>query len=113
MRSWSAPPEGTYVWKVRPRAAAGDKRIVGTRWACSNKGDELRPDVRCRLVCQEVKTYETEEFYAAPPPGETLEMILSFAVEDTDLQVSLMDIARAYSNAEIDREVFVELPPEA
>jgi len=101
------------VWHVVPRAAAGGKRVVGTRWVCSNKGDEARPDVRCRLVCQEVKTYETEEFYAATPPSETLRMILSFAAENPALQVSLVDISRAYFNAEISREVFVELPPEA
>ena len=40
-------------------------------------------------------------------------MILSFAAEDPTLQVSLVDISRAYFNATIEREVFVELPPEA
>ena len=69
--------------------------------------------MRCRLVCQEVKAYETEELYAATPPGEMLKMILGFAAEDSDLQASLIDVPRAYFSAEVDREVFVELPPEA
>ena len=60
-----------------------------------------------------MKTYGTEEFYAATPPLEALRMILSFAAEDPALQVSLVDISRAYFNAMIEREVFFELPPEA
>jgi hypothetical protein len=105
--------KGKEVWQVVPRAQAQGKRIVGTRWVCCNKGDHKKPDVRCRLVCQEVKTYQSEEFYAATPPGETLKLILSFAAECESLQISLVDISRAYFNAWIGREVFVELPPQA
>ncbi len=42
------------------RNRAQGKRVVGTRWVCCNKGDRRTPDVRCRLVCQEVKTYQSE-----------------------------------------------------
>ena len=101
------------VWNVVARASAGDRRIIGTRWICSNKGDEVNPEIRCRLVCQEVKTYQTEEFFAATPPLETLRMILSIAAEDSNREVTLVDISRAYFNAFIEREVHVELPPEA
>jgi hypothetical protein len=65
------------------------------------------------LVCQEVKTYASEDFFAATPPIETLRLILSLAADDARKQVTLVDISRAYFNAVIKRRVFVELPPEA
>jgi hypothetical protein len=40
-------------------------------------------------------------------------MILSIAAEKTDRQITLVDISRAYFNAFIEREVYVELPKEA
>ena len=80
---------------------------------CSNKGDAEHPEIRCRPVFQEVKTYQSEEFFAATPPIESLRLILSLAAEKFERQVSLVDISRAYFNAPIGREVFVELPSEA
>jgi hypothetical protein len=64
-------------------------------------------------VCQEVKTYNSEEFFAATPPIESLRMILSLAADDERRQVTLVDISRAYFNALIARLVHVELPPQA
>jgi hypothetical protein len=46
------------VWRVVPRHRARGQRVVGTRWVNSNKGDHEHPEIRCRLVAQEVKTYE-------------------------------------------------------
>ena len=60
-----------------------------------------------------MKTYQSEEFFAATPPIESLRFILSLAAEKFERQVSLVDISRAYFNALIGREVFVELPSEA
>ena len=65
------------VWRVVPRSRAAGHRILGTRWVCTNKGDDRRPDVRCRFVAQEGKTYQSEEFLAAIPSIETLRMILT------------------------------------
>ena len=83
------------VWEVMPRSRAAGRRVVGTRWVCSNKGDAEHPEIRCRLVCQEVKTYQTEEFFAATPPIESLRMILSLAAEGPGRHVTLVDISRA------------------
>lgn len=96
-----------------PKSRAADKRVVGTRWVSCNHGDAANPDIRCRLVCQEVKTYPSEEFYTATPPLEALRLILSLAADNPVLEVCLLDISRAYFNAEIGREVYVELPWEA
>jgi hypothetical protein len=101
------------VWKVVPRAQAAGRRVVGTRWVSCNKGDAEHPEIRCRLVCQEVKTYNSEEFFAATPPIESLRLILSLAADDERRQVTLVDISRAYFNALIARLVHVELPPQA
>jgi hypothetical protein len=101
------------VWKVVPRSQAAGRRVVGTRWVSCNKGDTEHPEIRCRLVCQEVKTYNSEEFFAATPPTESLRMILSLAADDERRQVTLVDISRAYFNALIGRLVHVELPPQA
>ena len=77
---------------------------------CCNKGDSINPDVRCRLVCQEMKRYGTDEFFAATPPIETMRLLVSMAAESEDLVMSLVDISRAYFNANIGREVYVEMP---
>ena len=64
-------------------------------------------------MAQEVKTYESDEFFAATPLTESLKLIISMAAEDPRRQVTLVDISRAYFNAKIGRKVYVELPPEA
>ena len=51
------------------------------------------PDIRFRLVCQDVDTYDSDKFYAATPPLESLRFIVSSAVEDQRRQVSLADIS--------------------
>ena len=101
------------VWRVVPRKHARGQRVVGTRWVNSNKGDREHPEIRCRLVAQEVKTYETDEYYAATPPTEALKLVVSMAADDSRRQVTLVDISRAYFNAKIGRKVYVELPLEA
>ena len=101
------------VWRAVPRPRAPGMKVIGTRWVCCNKGDSINPDVRCRLVCQEMKRYETDELFAATPPIETMRLLVSMAAESEDLVMSLVDISRAYFNANIGREVYVEMPPEA
>ena len=83
------------MWRIVPRSRAEGQRIVGTRWVSCNKGDAAHPEIRCRLVCQEVKTYNSDEFFAATPPSETLRMVLSLAADDSTRQVTLVDISRA------------------
>ena len=101
------------VWRAVPRPRTPGVKVIGTRWVCCNKGDSINPDIRCRLVCQEMKRYETDEFFAATPPIETMRLLVSIAAESEDLVMSLVDISRAYFNANIGREVYVEMPPEA
>jgi hypothetical protein len=101
------------VWTPVPRARAQGKRVYGTRWVNSNKKDEADPEIRCRLVCQEVNRYATDKFFASTPPLEAMRLIMSIAAENRSSQLRLLDISRAYFNAPARREVYVELPPEA
>ena len=54
-------------------------KIIGSRWVNSNKGDAENPDVRCRLVAQEVNkgTGGCDDFYAATPPLEAKRLLFS------------------------------------
>lgn len=80
------------VWRAVPKSRAEGKRVIGTRWVSCNKGDAANPDIRCRLACQEVKAYQSEGFFVATPPLEALRLILRMAADDSELEVSLVEI---------------------
>ena len=46
------------------------KEQIGTRWVDANKGDKVHPEVRSRLVAQEIKRDRREDLFAATPPLE-------------------------------------------
>ena len=54
----------TECWRVTGKAP------VGTRWIDINKGDEVNPDYRSRLVAQEINDSKREDLFAATPPLE-------------------------------------------
>ena len=54
-----------------------DGKLIGTRWVNCNKGDVENPDVRCRLVAQEVAQEADVNFYAATPPLEAKRLLFS------------------------------------
>ena len=94
-------------------------KIVGCRWVNCNKGDVAEPDVRCRLVAQEVNHGDgpTDAFYAATPPLEAKRMLFSqWATErkrdGQHLKLSFVDIRKAYFNGKPVRSLYVRLPPE-
>ena len=107
------------------------KAPVTVRWVHTNKGDDITPNMRARLVAREMKNAGDESIFAPTPPLETLRTVLSLATtrlpgqsarcrdpdSDERIQISLVDISRAYFNARIDQsrdedQTFVELPPE-
>ena len=96
-----------------------DGKIVGCRWVNCNKGDLDNPDVRCRLVAQEVNHGDgpTDAFYAATPPLESKRLLFSqWATErkrdGRHLKISCVDIRKAYFNGKPNRSLYVRLPPE-
>ena len=120
------------VWVKCPhgqaRAVTG-RPPISVRWIDVNKGDDASPRYRSRLVARQLKArdHSGENFFAPAPPIEALRAVLSMATTSvgshkpnwdprspTRTQISMIDVARAYFNAECDpaEPTFVELPPE-
>ena len=120
------------VWEKRPRAEARQrtgKGAISVRWVDVNKGDDLNPRYRSRLVARQLKAHDRSgaSFFAPTPPLEALRTVLSLAattvgtwrpchdpVSERRTQISLLDISRAYFNAKVDpgSATYVQLPEE-
>ena len=119
------------VWSLVPTAEAKKetgKPPISVRWVHTNKGDDVHPNMRARLVAREMRNAGDEAIFAPTPPLETLRTVLSLATtrlpgqkplcrdptSERRVQISLVDISRAYFNAKIDQRypTFVELPLE-
>jgi len=120
------------VWIKRPRSEARDmtgKGPISVRWVDVNKGDDIHPKYRSRLVARQLKAHDKsgESYFSPAPPLEALRTVVSLAftaVGDWEpnhdpnspqrTQVSTLDISRAYFNAmkDADDVTFVDLPPE-
>ena len=121
------------VWKKMPRHLArtlSGRAPISVRWVDVNKGDDLNPNYRSRLVARQIKALDKsgDSFFAPAPPLEALRTVLGLAVTTIGShvpvldgssaersQVSLVDIKRAYFNARIDPRdppTFVQLPEE-
>ena len=121
------------VWLKVPRGRAKQmtgKPPISVRWVDVNKGDEVEPNYRSRLVARQIKAMDRsgDSYFAPAPPLEALRTVISLAatrigshqpIWDPEsprrTQLSFIDIKRAYFNAKVDRDaapVFVELPPE-
>jgi len=121
------------VWKKVPKArarASSGRAPISVRWVDVNKGDDLNPNYRSRLVARQLKATDTsgKSYFAPAPPLEALRTVISMAMTKTPThrpdwdpgsktrtQISLIDVKRAYFNAQIDPtepETFVQLPRE-
>ena len=96
-------------------------RPIPVRWVDVNKGDETRPEIRCRLVVVETARRTTIEkgdvvaTFASTPPLEALRFLLSAAVTgdpNEDQVVRALDISRAHLHSPVKRTICVEAPPE-
>jgi hypothetical protein len=110
------------VWVKMPRAEALKKgyKIVGTRWIDVNKGDEINPDLRSRLVSQEFNVGKTDGIFAATPPLEAVKMLISESATmekgqclEEEKVMMVNDVARAFFEAKMHRDLCVEIPEEA
>ena len=120
------------VWVKRPKHEARQKTgrgAISVRWVDVNKGDDLHPRYRSRLVARQLKAHDRSgaSFFAPTPPLEALRSVLSLAAtsigdwrpcydkeSERRTQIGLMDVARAYFNAKLDPGVstYVQLPAE-
>jgi hypothetical protein len=122
-----------HVWIKVPKAGArnsGGRSPISVRWVDVNKGDDMCPNYRSRLVARQLKAADKsgQSYFAPAPPLEALRTVISLTmtrvgdhrpdwdpVSPTRTQISLIDIKRAYFNAKIDPtdpDTFVQLPPE-
>ena len=91
---------------------------VSVRWVDVNKGVDVSPNIRSRLVAGQIHQPGEEAIFAPTPPLESLRTILSLAVTDITgrrrhvrdprseqrTQMSAIDISRAYLNASMEEE---------
>ena len=120
------------VWRKRPRQEAYSRTgrpPISVRWVDVNKGDDMNPRYRSRLVARQLKAMDRSgaSFFAPTPPLEALRTVLSLAAtsvgdwrpcyaqtSERRTQVGFLDISRAYFNAKVDSDTptYVQLPPE-
>ena len=78
----------------------------------------MNPNVRARLVCQEIRRKGMEAIFSATPPLESLRILVAMAAaEDPALSENLLrmsnyDVSRAHFYAEAVRDVYIKLPAE-
>jgi hypothetical protein len=116
LRQWTVYEYATYEEAM---AEAGRKPI-STKWVCTNKGDDTTPNVRCRWVARAFRD-DQDVLFAATAPYESIKLLLSIAASMEEsgkcggqrVQISMIDVKRAYFNAVVgaDTPIFVELPP--
>ncbi len=117
------------VSRAKARAQSG-KSPISVRWVDVNKGDEILPNYRSRLVARQIKALDRsgQTYFAPAPPLEALRTVISMAMTKvgdhqpdwnpssaTRSQLSFVDVSRAYFNAQIDENeppTFVNLPEE-
>jgi len=93
------------------RKRTGKSPISG-RWVDHNKGDAVKPNVRSRYVAQEIARWKDAGLFAATPPLEALRILLTRLAKNRRRKLLLIDVRKAYLHAEVDREIYVQLPKE-
>ena len=72
-------------------------------------------------MAKEIKKDKREDRFAATPPIEALRSLISFATirgigyhasRRSSMELDFIDVKRAYFNAKVNRDIYVELPPE-
>ena len=117
MRSW-------HVWQVVSRSEAWKKTgkaPLRGRWVDTNKADSVNPNVRCRWVACDIAKWRDDAMFAATPPLEALRFLMSDLAtrrrngtrQKGQRKAMFIDVRKAHLHAYVDREIFVDLPPEA
>jgi hypothetical protein len=100
------------------------KPPISTRWVDINKGDDVAPECRSRIVAQEIKANDIyrDDLFAATPPLEAKKMLFSLATTEgigyfgsdtaSGMKIEFIDIRRAYYQAHVRRQLYVKLPTE-
>ena len=67
---------GVYKKVPRLRARELSCKVIITKWLDTNKGDDITPNYRSRLVGREIKRANRVDLFAATPPLETSPNVL-------------------------------------
>ena len=89
-------------------------------WVDINKGDDMRPNVRCRLCVQETKRrspMDIVDTFSATPPYEALRLMVSMTmtprnIEEANHVLLFVDITRAHPHCLMTRKLWIKLPSE-
>ncbi len=94
-------------------------KIISTKWIDQNKGDEMDPNYRARLVAREINRCVRNDLFAATPPLESLRLILSRCAAhqyadrgEDNFVIMYNDVKRAYFHAPAQRPIYVKIPME-
>ena len=73
-------------------------KVITTKWVDTNKGSEVEPNYRSRLVGRELNLSGRPDLFAAPPPLEAIKMVVSAVAAGIcdDTVVAAIDVRRAY-----------------
>ena len=106
------------VYEVVPRSSmVRGAKLIGVRWVDTNKGTLEEPNIRSRLVCQELgygsKTPD-DMFAPTPPLLATRWLLSSVASQGGDgpgnERIMLLDFKRAFLYGACERDLYIELP---
>ena len=102
------------VYNKVDRSEARGRKIIRTKWVDTNKGDSVNIDYRSRLVAMEFNDSPDPSLFACTPPLEAMEFIIHQAATTMKEPqcIIMVDVKRAYFNAEATRDIFVEIPKE-
>ena len=109
-----------HVWKalsLKDALSEPKAKVVGTRRAICNKNDASEPDIRARLVAQEVNQYAEDSVCAATPPLEALRLLMTQRAtqqwhNNNRLKIPFIYVRKAYFHCLPTRKIIVCLPPE-
>ena len=113
------------AWKTVHRCIAkhNGREIMKSRLIDINKGDDVKPNYRSRMVGKEFNDRGAEGLFAATSSLEVLRLLLSWAATGTDggrlstvgtgRSIMIADVSTAFCDAPVKRDICVELPAEA
>ena len=104
---------GVYDYETRAVAMNDELgEFVKVKWVRTNKGTPMDPEVRCRLVAQELGYGQRmDELFAGTPSLMAVKLILHHAGKGRPEQgIMVLDVKCAFLYGQIRRRVYIELP---
>ena len=105
---------GVYDYETRAVAMNDELGKFVVKWVRTNKGTAMDPEVRCRLVAQELGYGQRmDELFAGTPSLMAVKLILHHAAKGgggAEQGIMVLDVKRAFLYGQIRRRVYIELP---